>query len=152
MLYGGFTFIWKFWYHVIVSVSVDSSSNSKGDAPFHQTTYGYSYADIVIRISFILVLLLQVPNFVSGSRLELMCCPVPNCTEIKFHFWKYFTTHFVLLWLRPLLTKFHQTTASILLASLPPVLLLNLWYIKRNCKTGNFPILSQNQIKLKKLL
>lgn len=148
---------------VVASVSFDIPSISKGISPFItqlmtilflvEMVFVVVFWEIFqVRIYLNLVLLLLLPNFVSGSRLELMCCPVPNCTEIKFHFWKYFTTHFVLLCLRPLLTKFHQTTASILLASLPPVLLLNLWYIKRNCKTGNFPILSQNQIKLKKLL
>ena len=31
--------------HVVVSVSIDFSTNSQRDAPFHRTTYDYSRAD-----------------------------------------------------------------------------------------------------------
>lgn len=31
--------------HVIILVSIDFSANSKGDAPFNCTAYGYSRAD-----------------------------------------------------------------------------------------------------------
>ena len=32
-------------YHVVVSVSIDFPSNSKGDSPFHCIAYDYSCAD-----------------------------------------------------------------------------------------------------------
>ena len=32
-------------YHVAVSVSIEFLSNSKGDGPFHWTSYDYSHAD-----------------------------------------------------------------------------------------------------------
>ena len=31
--------------HVVVSISIDSLSNSKGDAPFHCIAYDYSCGD-----------------------------------------------------------------------------------------------------------
>ena len=31
--------------HVVVTVSINFFSNSKGDVPFHRTTYDYSCAD-----------------------------------------------------------------------------------------------------------
>ena len=31
--------------HVVILVSIDFSANSKGDAPFNRTAYGYSHAD-----------------------------------------------------------------------------------------------------------
>ena len=69
--------------HVVVSVSIDFSSNSKRDSPFHQIAYNYSHVDFdglhehlrdvlwegILELSALLLLLL---NFVSGFRFELM--------------------------------------------------------------------------------
>ena len=67
-------------YHVVVSVSIDSPSYSKRDAPFHCIAYDYSRADwdgvhdhlrdVPWKDKFKLLLLLV--NFVSGFRLEFM--------------------------------------------------------------------------------
>ena len=72
--------------HIVVSISIDFPSNSQRDAPFHRIACDYSradwgglcdhLADIPRGISLSLVLLLQLVNFVSGSRLELMYMPL----------------------------------------------------------------------------
>ena len=69
--------------HAVVSVSIDFPSNTRGNVPFYCTAYDYSRADwnglrdhlrdIHRMISLNSVLLQLVLNFVSGSRLELMC-------------------------------------------------------------------------------
>ena len=68
--------------HDAVSVSIESPSNSKGDASFHCIAYSYSlanwdgfcvhlrYAHGIISIHFLLLLLLV--NFISEFRLKLM--------------------------------------------------------------------------------
>ena len=68
--------------HVVVTVSIDSPTNSKQDAPFHRIAYEYSRADwdglrdclrdVPWGISLNSVLLLLLVNFVSGFRLKLM--------------------------------------------------------------------------------
>ena len=70
-------------HHAVVSVSIDFPSNTKGDVPFYCTAYDYSRADwdglrdhlrdIHGMISLNSVLLQLVLNFMSGSRLELIC-------------------------------------------------------------------------------
>ena len=68
--------------HVVVSVSIDFSSNSQRDAPFHRKSYDYSCADwdglrddlrdVHGRIPLSSVLLLLLVRFLSGLGLELM--------------------------------------------------------------------------------
>ena len=68
--------------HVVVSVSIDSPSNSQRDAPFHRVAYNHSCTELD-RLSdhlrdapwqgiFKLMLLLLLVEYVSGFRLELM--------------------------------------------------------------------------------
>ena len=62
---------------VVVSVSIDFPSNSKGDAPFNGIPFDYSLCDWDMfhgRICLNLVLLLLL-NFVRGSKLELIHIP-----------------------------------------------------------------------------
>ena len=68
--------------HVVVSVSIDFPTNSQRDAPFHRIAYDYFRADwdglrdhlgdVSWRISFNLVLLLLLVNFVGWFRLKLV--------------------------------------------------------------------------------
>ena len=65
--------------HVVVSVSIDFPINSKRDALFHRIAYDYSHVDWDGLRNYLRdvpslnsVLLLQLVNFVSGFRLELM--------------------------------------------------------------------------------
>ena len=59
--------------HVVVSVSIDFPSNSKGDALLHPIAYENSLRQFHDeRIPLNMVLLLQLLNFVSGSSFELM--------------------------------------------------------------------------------
>ena len=68
--------------HVVVSVSIDFSSNSQQDAPFHCIAYGYFYADwdspldhlrdVLWEDIFKLDASAAANEFVSGFRLELM--------------------------------------------------------------------------------
>ena len=62
--------------HVLVSVSIDFSINSKQDALSHRITYDYSSFDWNDLhdgwISLNSVLLMLLVNFVAGLRLELM--------------------------------------------------------------------------------
>ena len=67
---------------VLVTVSIDSPSNSQQDLPFHRIVYNYSCADwdglrdhfrdVPWKDILSAVLLLLLVNFVSGFRLELM--------------------------------------------------------------------------------
>ena len=43
--YSSFSSIGKFWSCCCLSVSIDFPLNSKGEAPFHQTSYDYPPAD-----------------------------------------------------------------------------------------------------------
>ena len=69
----------------VVSVSICFPSNSKGNVHFYCTAYDYSGANLDGLICYYLgdvlwnntlenlSLLLRLPNFMGGSRLELMC-------------------------------------------------------------------------------
>ena len=78
MFYNGFPVLANS-DHVVVSVSIDFTSNSQRDAPFHRLAYDYSCADWDglrdhlrdVPWEEVLLLLLLV-NFVSRFRLELM--------------------------------------------------------------------------------
>ena len=66
--------------HIVVSASIDFSSNSQQDALFHWITYEYSHVDWDglhnhlrdVSSKDVFELLLLLVNFVSGLRLELM--------------------------------------------------------------------------------
>ena len=59
--------------HVVVSVSIDFPSNSKGDALLHPIAYENSLRQFHDeRIPLNMVLLLQLLNCLSGSSFELM--------------------------------------------------------------------------------
>ena len=77
MFYNGFPVL-ENSDHVVVSVSIDFTSNSQRDAPFHRLAYDYSCADWdglrdhLRDVPWEEVLLLLLVNFVSRFRLELM--------------------------------------------------------------------------------
>ena len=68
--------------YIVISVSLEFLSNSKGDAPFHSTVFDHSRTgwvglndhlrDVLWEITLNWVLLLLPLNFLSGSRLEMM--------------------------------------------------------------------------------
>ena len=69
--------------HVVVSVSIDSPTNTKQDATFQCIAYDYSHADwdglcdhlrdVQWEYIFKLIVSAAASEFVSGFRLELMC-------------------------------------------------------------------------------
>ena len=81
--------------HVVISVSIDFLSDSKGYVPFHHIAYDYSRADwnglrdhwemFHGRISSNSVFLLLLVSFVMEFRLELMCYIPHRFYQVKLH-------------------------------------------------------------------